>query len=63
MKVKVTDKKCGLEAGKVYDLCPMAAKNLINNGQAVVAIDAPAPVVVEPVTEAKKGQANGTKKK
>ena len=37
MKVRVTNKKCGLEVGKTYDLCEMAAKNLISNGQAVLA--------------------------
>ena len=35
MKVKVTNKKSGLEEGKTYDLCDMAAKNLIGNGYAV----------------------------
>lgn len=37
MKIKVTNKKCGLEVGKTYDLCDRAAKNLIGNGQAVPA--------------------------
>ncbi len=39
MKIKVTDKKSGLEVGKVYDLCLMAANNLIGNGQAVLEKD------------------------
>lgn len=35
MKIKVTDKSCGLKAGKEYDLAEMSAKGLIGKGQAV----------------------------
>lgn len=41
MKVKVTDKSCGLEAGKEYDLAEMSAKGLIEKGQAVQVVDEP----------------------
>lgn len=34
MKVKVTNKKCGLNVGQEYDLCKMAATGLINSGSA-----------------------------
>lgn len=34
MKVKVTNKKCGLNVGQEYDLCEMAARGLINSGSA-----------------------------
>ena len=56
MKIKITDKKCGLEVGKVYDLCDMAAKNLISNRQAVEEVEK-----VEIKTEPKpgKGKSNG----
>lgn len=37
MKIKVTNKKSGLKVGETYDLCEMAAKNLIRNGYAVLA--------------------------
>jgi hypothetical protein len=36
MKIKITDKACGLEVGKEYDLCDMAAKGLIQKRQAVL---------------------------
>jgi hypothetical protein len=51
MKIKVTDKKSGLEPGKVYDLCDMAAKNLIDRRLAVV--DVPEAPKTEKKTETK----------
>lgn len=45
MKIKITNKKCGLEVGKEYDLCPTAAKGLIAKRQAVEAVEIVKPVV------------------
>ena len=36
MKIKITNKDSGLEVGKVYDLCDMSAKNLVDRRLAVV---------------------------
>lgn len=61
MKIKITNKKSGLEVGKVYDLCDMAAKNLIGNRVAVI-VEAEKPV--EPVKEKTgKGKNNGLQNK
>lgn len=35
MLIRITNKDCGLMIGMEYDLCPMSANTLINNGQAV----------------------------
>lgn len=36
MKIKITNEKSGLEVGKEYDLCDMAAKTLITKRHAVI---------------------------
>lgn len=36
MKIRITDKACGLEVGKEYDLCEQAAKTLVTKRQAVI---------------------------
>ena len=47
MKIKITNKDCGLEVGKEYDLCDMSATTLIEKRQAVA-------VTQEPIKEPKK---------
>ncbi len=39
MEIQITNAKCGLEVGEVYNLDDVAAKNLINNGLAKIATD------------------------
>jgi len=56
MKIKITNKDCGLEVGKEYDLCNQAAKTLIEKRQAVAVVEKPKPVKVvetKPVTKTK----------
>jgi hypothetical protein len=56
MKIKITDKACGLEVGKEYDLCDMAAKGLIQKRQAVAVKDIviEKPIAKEPEKPAQK---------
>lgn len=51
MKITITDKACGLEVGKEYDLCDMSATTLIQKRQAVAVKE----IVIEaPIKEPKK---------
>ncbi len=50
MKIKITNKDCGLELGKEYDLCDMSANTLIGKRQAVAVKDV---VTQEPIKEEK----------
>ena len=63
MKIKITNKDCGLEVDKEYDLCDMSAETLIRKRQAVLVEDV---VITKPVEKKKtksvvksfKGKAN-----
>ena len=60
MKITITDKACGLELGKEYDLCDMSATTLIQKRQAVAVKEI---VIQEPKKTVKETEKVATKPK
>lgn len=54
MQIKIIKKECGLDVGKVYDLCEMSAMTLLSKGQAVKFVDEPVKAPEPKGTKAKK---------